>query len=138
MLLCSNKFINTMNFLMTFNSQKYLRHIQSLVELFVYHNAHIKLEIHLIHDHFKTFFNIVILKISIENSCNCWIKATTIDAVNLSKIHEHIFVLHSSDKFVAYKYQDDSMLDFFIIKKVFFIKFILYLIRNNLLFLLEL
>jgi len=48
------------------------------------------------------------------------------------------FTLHFADEFVAYEYQDDSMLDLFVIKKVFFIEFILYLIRNNLSSLLEL
>lgn len=107
-------------------------HIQSLAELFVRHNAHTKLGVHLIHGHFKTPPNTVMLGTSIENPCGRWTKATAVDAVNLSKIHGHIFALHSAGGFVAYEYQDGPMPDLSAIKEAFFTEFILYLVRNNL------
>ena len=78
------------------------------------------------------------LRINIENSYERWTKITKINMINVSKIHEHIFALHSADEFVAYEYQNDLMLNLFAINEVFFTELVLYLIRNNLSFLLEL
>lgn len=72
------------------------------------------------------------LRTSIENPCGRWTKATAVDAVDLSKIHGHIFALHSAGGFVAYEYQDGPMPDLSVIKEAFFTEFILYLVRNNL------
>jgi hypothetical protein len=56
---------------------------------------------------------------------------TEIDAVDLSIVHGHIFVL-TSDGFIAYEYQDGPMLDLSSVGKEFFAGFIDYLITNDL------
>jgi hypothetical protein len=71
--------------------------------LFIYHNAYKTLSIHLIHGHFKTPENTVMLGSNFENPSGHWTKVTEIDAIDLSIIHRHIFVL-ISDGFIAYEY----------------------------------
>jgi hypothetical protein len=86
-------------------------HIQKLAALFVHHNAHKTLGIHLIHGHFKTAENTVMLGSNFENPCGRWTKVTEIDAVDLNTIHGHIFVL-TNDGFLAYEYQNGPMFDY--------------------------
>ena len=107
-------------------------HIQSLAEHFVRHNAHTKLEVHLIHGHFKTPSNTVMLGTNIEDPYRHWTKATATDTINLSKIHGHIFALHPAGGFVTYEYQDGSMPDLSTINEAFFAELVLYLARNDL------
>lgn len=56
---------------------------------------------------------------------------TEIDAVELSNVHGHIFVL-TSDDFIAYEYQDGPIPDLSSVGKEFFADFIDYLITNGL------
>jgi hypothetical protein len=56
---------------------------------------------------------------------------TEIDAMDLSTIYRHIFVL-TSDGFIAYEYQDRPMPDLSSIRKEFFADFIEYLVTNGL------
>lgn len=69
---------------------------------------------------------------SIKNHCGRWTKATATDTIDVSKIHGHIFALHSVYELVAYEYQDGPIPDLSGIDKAFFSEFILYLITNNL------
>jgi hypothetical protein len=101
-------------------------HIQKLAALFVRHNAHKTLGVHLIHGHFKTPENTVMLGSNFENPSGRWTKVTEIDAVELSTVHGHIFVL-TSDGFIVYEYQDGPMPDLSSIRKEFFADFIDYL-----------
>ena len=112
-------------------------HIQKLAALFVRHNAHKTLGVHLIHGHFKTAENTVMLGSNFENPCGRWTKVTEIDAVDLSIVYRHIFVL-TRDGFIAYKYQDGHMPDLSSVRKEFFADFIDYLITNDLMNLLGL
>jgi hypothetical protein len=56
---------------------------------------------------------------------------TEIDAVDLSTVHGHIFVL-KNDGFIAYEYQDGPMPNLSSIGKEFFADFIDYLVTNGL------
>lgn len=106
-------------------------HLQKLAELFVRHNAHKTLGVHLIHGHGKTPENTVMLGSNFENPSGRWTKVMEIDAVDLSTIHGHIFVL-TSDGFIAYEYQDGPMPDLSSVGEEFFADFIDYLITNGL------
>jgi hypothetical protein len=66
-----------------------------------------------------------------ENPCGRWTKVTEIDAVDLSTVHGHIFVL-TSDGFIAYEYQDGPTPNLSSIRKGFFVGFIDYLVINGL------
>jgi len=107
-------------------------HIQSLAELFVRHNAHEKLGIHLIHGHFNTAPNTVMLGTNIEDPYGRWTKATATDAIELSKVHGHIFALRPAGGFVAYEYQDGPMPDLSAIRDDFFGELASYLTTNDL------
>lgn len=106
-------------------------HMQNLAALFVRHNAHKTLGVHLIHGHSKTPENTVMLGSNFENPTGRWTRVTEIDAVDLSIVHGHIFVL-TGDGFIAYEYQDGPMPDLSSVGKEFFADFIDYLITNDL------
>jgi len=106
-------------------------HTQKLAALFVRHNAHKTLGVHLIHGHFKTPENTVMLGSNFENPCGRWTKVTEIDAVELSTVHGHIFVL-TRDGFIAYEYQDGPMPNLSSVGKEFFTDFVDYLVTNGL------
>lgn len=111
-------------------------HIQKLAELFVRHNAHKQLGIHLVHGHFKTAPNTVMLGTNIENFCGRWTKTTATDMIELNKIYGHIFALRPPVGFVAYEYQDGPMPDLSAISDNFFAELASYLTSNDLISLL--
>ncbi|MCJ1377782.1 hypothetical protein MMC17_000878 [Xylographa soralifera] len=106
-------------------------HIQKLAALFVRYNAHKTLGVHLIHGHSKTPENTVMLGKNFKNPCGRWTKVTEIDAVDLSIVHGHIFVL-TKDGFIAYEYQDGPMPDLSSIGNEFLVDFVDYLVTNGL------
>ncbi|KAG4441229.1 hypothetical protein IFR05_003277 [Cadophora sp. M221] len=81
--------------------------------------------------YFKTLENTVLLGSRLENPSGRWAKVTETDAVDLSNVHGHIFVL-TSDGFIAYKYHNGPMPDLSSVGKEFFANFIDYLITNHL------
>lgn len=78
-------------------------HSWSLAELFVRHNAHKNLGIHLIHGHFMTAPTTVMLWTNIKDPHGRWTKATAIGPIELSKVHGHMFALRPAGGFVAYE-----------------------------------
>jgi hypothetical protein len=66
-----------------------------------------------------------------ENPCGRWTKVTEIDAVKLSTVYGHIFVL-TRDGFTIYEYQDGPMPNLSSVRKEFFTDFVDYLVTNGL------
>lgn len=107
-------------------------HIERLAEIFVRHNAHEKLGVHLIHGHFKIPADTIMLGTNFENPSGRWTKPTSINEVNLDNVHGHIFVLTPEHDFVAYEYQDGPLPDLSGIDPAFFTEFISYIVDNDL------
>ncbi|KAG9229006.1 hypothetical protein BJ875DRAFT_524637 [Amylocarpus encephaloides] len=93
-------------------------HLQKLAALFVRHNAQETLGLHLIHGHFQTSENTVMLGTNFQNPMLRWTKVTRVTDVDLNNIHGHIFVFTGSG-FIAYE-------------KEFFVDFVDYLVTNDL------
>ncbi|KAI1316899.1 hypothetical protein F5Y16DRAFT_393034 [Xylariaceae sp. FL0255] len=107
------------------------KHIHNLAELFVTHNAHEVLGIHLIHGHFSIPKDTVLLGTSFQGPINRWAKVTQIKDVNHAAVHGHIFV-YQKDKFCAYEYQHGLLPDFSTVSKDFLPAFVEYLVANDL------
>ncbi|TWU72828.1 hypothetical protein ED733_001721 [Metarhizium rileyi] len=86
------------------------KHIQNLADLFVRHNAHKLLGIHLIHGHFKIPHGTVLLGFNFEQPRGRWAKVTPIEQIDLSTVHGHIFVV-GEDGLCAYEYQESPLPD---------------------------
>ena len=106
-------------------------HIRNLAALFVRHNAHKVLGVHLIHGHFKIPESAVMLGSNFQSPNGRWVKATEIASIDSAAVHGHIYVL-THDGFCAYEYQDGPMPDLSIVGKDFLPEFVEYLVINNL------
>ncbi|KAF4501612.1 C6 transcription factor [Fusarium agapanthi] len=81
------------------------KHIQNLANLFVRHNAHRLLGIHLIHGHFEILVDTVL---NSEESRGLWAKTTPIEQIDRSAVHGPIFVV-GQDGLCAYEYQESPL-----------------------------
>ncbi|KAI1413029.1 hypothetical protein F5Y13DRAFT_40654 [Hypoxylon sp. FL1857] len=106
-------------------------HIRNLASLFVRHNAHKLLGIHLIHGHFMIPEGTVLLGKNFEGPKGRWAKVTQIEAINPTTVHGHIFVLEK-DGLCAYEYQDGALPDLSGVGKGFLQEFVNYLVANKL------
>lgn len=68
-------------------------HIRNLAALFLRNRANGVLGIHLVHAHFYSPENTVMLGANYENPYCRWARATEMHTVDLSDVHGHIFVL---------------------------------------------
>lgn len=99
--------------------------------LFVRHNIHYILGVHLIHKHFQIPENTVMLGKNFENACGRWTKPTDISTIDLNAILGHIFVLKDNE-FLAYEYQDGSMPDPSGVGQDFVAELVQYITSNGL------
>ena len=112
-------------------------HIRNLAALFVCHNAHEVLGVHLTHGHFKIPESAVVLGTNFQNPNGRWVKATEIVSIDSAAVHGHIYVL-TYDGCCAYEYQDGPIPDLSIVGKDILPEFVKYLFVNNLIHLLGL
>jgi hypothetical protein len=106
-------------------------HVKNLAALFVRHNAHATLGVHLIHGHSQIPENTVMLGKNFENPCGRWTKPTDISTIDLNAVHGHIFVLKNNE-FLAYEYQDGPMPDLSGVGQNFVAEFVHYITSNGL------
>ncbi|KAK3402310.1 hypothetical protein B0T20DRAFT_136587 [Sordaria brevicollis] len=123
-------------------------HIQNLASLFVRHNAHHVLGIHLIHGHFTIPEDTVLLGTNINFSEEAakgakgvkgrWIRITPTSSLTPlstgAAIHGHIFVFTGQDdkQLCAYEYQQGPLPDLSAVGAGFLDDFIEYLVANEL------
>ncbi|KAH6982480.1 hypothetical protein EDB80DRAFT_736869 [Ilyonectria destructans] len=105
------------------------KHIQNLASLFVQHNAHKLLGIHLIHGHFKIPDDTVLLGSNFEEPRGRWAKVTPIEEIDRSTVHGHIFGV-GEDGLCAYEYQESPLPDFSSVGRGFLIDFVDYLTKH--------
>ncbi|KAK0710196.1 hypothetical protein B0T26DRAFT_743341 [Lasiosphaeria miniovina] len=96
-------------------------HISELATLFVRHNAHTVLGIHLIHGHFAIPEQTVLLGTN----------ATSIPSIDLDNIHGHIFIL-TKKGFYPYEYQVGVMPDLSQVSSTFLVELAGFLSTNGL------
>ncbi|KAL6364214.1 hypothetical protein LRP88_02130 [Fusarium phalaenopsidis] len=106
-------------------------HIQNLARLFVRHNAHKVLGVHLVHGHFKIPESTVLLGTNFEEPKGRWARVTPVEKIDPATIHGHIFVF-TKDGLCAYEYQDGPMPDLSGVGEGFLKEFVEYLVANNL------
>ncbi|RSL56782.1 hypothetical protein CEP54_008650 [Fusarium duplospermum] len=106
-------------------------HIQNLARLFVRHNAHKVLGVHLVHGHFKILESTVLLGTNLEEPKGRWARVTPVEKIDPATIHGHIFVF-TKDAMCAYEYQDGPMPDLSGVGEGFLNEFVDYLVANNL------
>ncbi|OJD23111.1 hypothetical protein ACJ73_05543 [Blastomyces percursus] len=106
-------------------------HITHLVEIFVHHNAHDVLGIHLIHGHFNIPGGTVMLGTNFENPSLRWAKVTDIDSIDPTSVHGHIFAL-TKDGLCAYELQDGPLPNLSHVGPRFLNDFTDYIVKNNL------
>lgn len=81
--------------------------LDDLCQLFRRHHAHHLFGIHLIHRHFQTSDNHVMLG-SKMNGNLWWTKPTSISAVDMSSLHGHIYVVSLDRGLFPYEYREGS------------------------------
>ncbi|KAM3516439.1 hypothetical protein NHJ13051_009915 [Beauveria bassiana] len=106
-------------------------HIQRLAAMFVSHNAHHVLGIHLIHRHFKLPEKSVLLGKSFEHPQGRWAQVTDVGGMDLSTVHGHIFV-YQNGGLQPYEYQEGPLPSFSEVKPGFLQAFVDYISQNNL------
>ncbi|KAK4171122.1 hypothetical protein QBC36DRAFT_391307 [Triangularia setosa] len=94
-------------------------HIHDLATLFVQNRAHSVFGIHLVHAHFTVTDKTVLLGVDHETPRCRWAKATAFQAIDLSNVHGHIFVL-TDHGFPPYQYQTGPVPDLSHVEGAFF------------------
>ncbi|RMI95600.1 hypothetical protein CDV36_016401, partial [Fusarium kuroshium] len=107
-------------------------HIQNLAAIFVRHNAHDVLGVHLIHGHFQIPEDTVLLGNNFEKPEGRWAKPTKVDTIDLDMVHGHVFMLKDDGVFRAYEYQGGALPDLSRVGKDFLPEFADYLRVNGL------
>ncbi|KAF4547158.1 Hypothetical protein D9617_56g096210 [Elsinoe fawcettii] len=107
------------------------KHIRELADVFVKHNAHKHLGIHLIHGHFALPEQSILLGRDTSAVTGRWSKITKAGEVDVSNIHGHIF-MWDGQGFQAYEFQEGPMPDLSSIDATFFVEVIRYLLNHNL------
>lgn len=106
-------------------------HVKNLASLFVQHNAHRLLGIHLIHGHFNLPQDSILLGKSFKEPRGRWAQITKAPDVNPTTIHGHIFAL-SKNRLCPYEFQDGPLPDLSEVSSEFLPAFILYITENGL------
>ncbi|KAM4065537.1 hypothetical protein HRG_012883 [Hirsutella rhossiliensis] len=106
-------------------------HIRDIAALFVRNSAHEIFGIHLAHGHFAIPNNAVLLGASFDKPRCRWARATTIQLMDLSEVHGHIFVL-TDHGFHPYEYQMGPVPDLSGVDGAFLQDLANYLATNNL------
>jgi hypothetical protein len=106
-------------------------HIHNLAALFVRNRADGILGIHLAHAHFAIPENTAILGVNYNEPHCRWARTTAIQAMNLSNVHGHIFVL-TDHGFHPYEYQTGPIPDLSGVNSTFLPELVDYLNTNNL------
>lgn len=107
------------------------KHIKNLSELFVRHNAEKVLGIHLIHGHFKIPVDTVMVGINFENDSIRWTNTTSIDSIDPTSVHGHIYTL-TKDGLCAYEFQDGPLPNLSGVGQDFLAEFTDYILENDL------
>ncbi|KAF2184559.1 hypothetical protein K469DRAFT_688571 [Zopfia rhizophila CBS 207.26] len=105
--------------------------LETYLTLFVRHNVHTILGVHLIHGHFEIPEDTVMLGKNFENPLGRWTKPTDMNTIDLNTIHGHIFILKNNE-FLAYEYQDGPMPDLSEVGQNFVAEFVNYITSNGL------
>jgi hypothetical protein len=106
-------------------------HIHNLAALFVRNRADGILGIHLAHAHFAIPENTAILGVNYNKPYCRWARTTTIQTMDLSNVHGHIFVL-TDHGFHPYEYQTGPVPDLSGVNSAFLPELADYLNTNNL------
>lgn len=106
-------------------------HIDNLAALFVRNCADGLLGIHLVHAHFSIPKNTAILGANYNEPYCRWARTTTIQTMDLSNVHGHIFVL-TDHGFHPYEYQAGPAPDLSGVNSAFLPELTDYLNTNNL------
>jgi len=106
-------------------------HILDLAALFVRHHAQGIFGIHLAHAHFAIPENTVLLGVNHDIPHCRWTKTTTIQTMDLSNVHGHIFVL-TDHGFHPYEYQIGPAPDLSRVDSTFLPELAQFLDTNNL------
>ena len=107
-------------------------HLQDLAEIFVKHNVHDRLGVHLIHSHTQMATGHVMLGHKFTDPSGCWTKSTALEEVNLAEVRGHIFVLVEEGRFVAYEYVEGRVNGLSSVSSSFFKDFATYVRSNGL------
>lgn len=107
------------------------KHIENLAAIFVRHNAHNVLGVHLIHGHFSIPEDTVLLGTNFDGPMGRWAKITQAKDIDPAAVHRHIFVF-GKDRLCAYEYQDGPLPDLSTVGEGFLHEFVHYLVANNL------
>jgi hypothetical protein len=106
-------------------------HIHNLAALFVRNRANGIFGIHLAHAHFAIPENTAILGVNYNEPHCRWARTTAIQAISLSNVHGHIFVL-TDHGFHPYEYQTGPIPDLSGVNSAFLPELADYLNTNNL------
>ncbi|KAK7416917.1 hypothetical protein QQZ08_011835 [Neonectria magnoliae] len=104
---------------------------KNLAALFVRHNAHKFLGVHLVHGHFKIPESIVLLGTNFEEPKGRWARVTPVEKMDPATVHGHIFVF-AKDDMCAYEYQNGPMPNISGVGEGFLKEFVDYLVANDL------
>jgi hypothetical protein len=107
-------------------------HLHGLAKIFVKHDVHGRLGVHLIHGHAKVAAGNVMLGHTLTEPSGCWTKPVSIEEVDLAAVHGHIFKLVAGDRFVAYEYAEGRVNDLSDISPDFIKELVDYLRSNSL------
>lgn len=108
-------------------------HINKLADMFVKHNAHKILGLHLIHGHFRLHKNRILVGTNFENPAGRWTKATKFHALQDTRYHGHIFVVTGgAEGMLAYEFQEGPLPDMSAVNPDFISEFINYILTHKL------
>ena len=108
------------------------RHLQTLAEMFVEHNVHQKLSVHLIHGHIGLAADMMMVSTNLTDLSACWNKPIKMADVDLSNIHGNIFKLVDDDHIVAYEFKEGTVTNLSSCSSDFFAVYICYLCAEGL------
>lgn len=140
-------FENHISFWLTHSAQRYNclfndheqpnifeHHLNLLAQLLIYYNMQDIFNVHLIHRHLKISHNIIILSLMFKRELlDYWIKPISFEIILANPVHEHIYIVSSDNRLLAYEHREDLVhKNIASIDHTFFRKLFKYLRLNKL------